>query len=58
MPASKSVLRDWQYRLPGVTDPVTGLAGIALEMVDGGVMENIHVHDIVMEGGMQTPRTA
>ena len=55
VPASKSVLRDWQYKLPGVTDPVTGLAGIALEMVDGGVMENIHVHDIVMEGGMQTP---
>ena len=55
VPASRSNLRKWQHRLPGVTDPITGLAGIALEMVDGGVMENIRVHDIVMEGGMQTP---
>ncbi len=55
LPASRSKLRHWQNRLPGVTDAISGLAGIALEMVDGGVMENIHVHDIQMEGGMQTP---
>ncbi|MBQ9431785.1 MAG: hypothetical protein IJU44_09570 [Kiritimatiellae bacterium] len=54
VPASASRIRDW-LGLPGVTDPITGLAGIALEMVDGGVMDTIHVHDITMEGGIQTP---
>ena len=49
-----SVLRKW-VGLPGVTDKCTGLAGIALEMVDGGVMENVHVHDITMLDGVQTP---
>ena len=49
-----SRLRKW-IGLPGVTDTCTGLAGIALEMVDGGVMENVHVHDITMLDGVQTP---
>ena len=49
-----SRLRKW-IGLPGVTDTCTGLAGIALEMVDGGVMENVHVHDIMMLHGVQTP---
>ena len=46
--------RKWRG-LPGVTDACTGLAGIALEMVDGGVMEKVHVHDILMLHGVQTP---
>lgn len=54
-PASRSKLRKWAGWVPGVTEPVTGLAGIALEMVDGGVMENVRVHDIEMTGGVQTP---
>ena len=49
-----SRLRKW-IGLPGVTDKCTGLAGIALEMVDGGVMEKVHVHDITMLHGVQTP---
>ena len=49
-----SRLRKW-IGLPGVTDTCTGLAGIALEMVDGGVMEKVHVHDIMMLHGVQTP---
>ena len=49
-----SRLRKWRG-LPGVTDACTGLAGIALEMVDGGVMEKVHVHDITMLHGVQTP---
>ena len=49
-----SRLRKW-IGLPGVTDTCTGLAGIALEMVDGGVMEKVHVHDITMLHGVQTP---
>ena len=53
--ASKtSRLRRWRG-LPGVTDECTGLAGIALEMVDGGTMENVRVHDITMLDGVQTP---
>ena len=54
VPASVSRIREWRG-LPGVTDPITGLAGIALEMVDGGVMDAVHVHDITMEAGVQTP---
>lgn len=46
----------WQPKIAGVTDPITGLAGICLEEVDGGVLEDVHVHDIDMGfGGVQTP---
>ena len=56
VPASQSKLRNWKSFVPGVTEDVTGLAGIALEMVDGGVMENIRVHDVEMAAGcVQTP---
>ena len=56
VPASQSKLRNWKSFVPGVTEDVTGLAGIALEMVDGGAMENIRVHDIEMAAGcVQTP---
>ena len=41
--------------VPGVTGPQTGIAGVALEVVDGGFMENVHVHDLVMKEGVQTP---
>ena len=49
----------WRRRrgpLPGVTDKTTGIAAVALEMVDGGVMENIRVSNITFDdGGVQTP---
>jgi polygalacturonase len=46
----------WTVRkIPGVTDPVSGLAGIALEAVDGGRVENIVVRGIEMKSGVQTP---
>lgn len=51
---SKSLLRDWPKRVPGVTDSITGIAGIALEVVDGGFMEDITISDIKMED-VQTP---
>lgn len=52
---SKSLLRFWENQsIPGVTNPITGLAGIALEIVDGGFMENITISDITMED-VQTP---
>jgi polygalacturonase len=40
--------------LPGVTDSITGLAGIALEVVDGGIIDQITISNIVMTG-VQTP---
>ena len=53
-----SGLCDWRYYadgIPGVKSAKTGLAGIALEMVDGGVMENVRVRNIVIGEGVQTP---
>ena len=36
-------------------ESVTGLAGIALEVVDGGAIENMLVERIEMRSGVQTP---
>lgn len=51
---SKSVFRDWKQKVPGVSNPITGIAGIALEVVDGGFMEGVVISDIIMED-VQTP---
>lgn len=51
---SKSLLRFWEKRVPGVTNPITGIAGMALEVVDGGFMEDVIISDITMED-VQTP---
>ena len=51
---SKSLLREWPKRVPGVTNEITGIAGIALEVVDGGFMENVTISDITMQD-VQTP---
>ena len=40
---------------PGVTNAVTGLAAIALEVVDGGRMENVRIRNIDIRSGYQTP---
>lgn len=37
-----------KYIVPGITDNYTNNSGIALELVDGGVMENIAVSNITM----------
>ncbi|HPR89446.1 MAG TPA: glycosyl hydrolase family 28 protein [bacterium] len=47
-------LTNWDKRIIGVTDPITGIAGIALEIVDGGVMERVTITNITMDG-VQTP---
>ncbi len=52
--ASESRFRFWERSVPGVKEPVTGLAGIALEIVDGGIMDGIQINNIVMDG-VQTP---
>lgn len=51
---SKSLLRFWEKRVPGVTDPITGIAGVALEVVDGGFMEDVTLSRLTMQD-VQTP---
>lgn len=55
-PRVNSRLRQWHLqKIPGgVPDAPQGLGGIVLEVVDGGIMENVTVRDIAMEG-VQTP---
>ncbi len=53
-PAAESNFRYWEKKTNGVTDPITGLNGIALEVVDGGIMDQITISNIVMTG-IQTP---
>lgn len=54
--------RYWEWRpgaggggIPGVRTAKCGLAGIALEVVDGGVMEDVSVRNIEIGAGVQTP---
>jgi hypothetical protein len=51
---SESLVRDWSKQSRGIADSLTGLAGIALEIVDGGTMDKINISNIVMSG-LQTP---
>ncbi len=47
---------NWEPPIPGLRASVSGLAGIAVEMVDGGVLENVRFSGIDMTaGGPQTP---
>jgi polygalacturonase len=48
--ASESHFRFYQEAYPweGITEPVSANAGIALEVVDGGIMEGITISNIVM----------
>ena len=44
---------NWQKRgMPGVTKRHCGIAGLALEVVDGGRMENVTIRNITVEGYM------
>ena len=43
----------WPH-IPGVTNYITGIAGMALEVVDGGSLENVTIRNISIEG-YQTP---
>jgi len=45
---------DWRNANQGITNYLTGLAGIAVECVDGETLENVTVSGITMTG-MQTP---
>jgi polygalacturonase len=51
--ASESKFRFWEETVWGVTE-VTGISGIALEVVDGGVMDQVVISNITMTD-VQTP---
>ena len=53
-PASESNFQFWNKHIPSVKDSISGIAGIALEMVSGGYMDQITISNITMEG-VQTP---
>jgi len=53
-PAAESNFRFWEKKTESVTDSITGLNGIALEIVDGGIMDQITISNITMIG-IQTP---
>ena len=44
-----------QPEWPGLSDPRHGTGGLVFLMVDGGVLENIRVHDITMRKGVCVP---
>ena len=44
----------WWKTIPGVTNRICGIAGLALEVVDGGRMDGVTIRGISMEG-YQTP---
>jgi len=52
--ASESKFRNWNKIIEGVTDSLTGISGIALEVVDGGVMDQVTISNITMND-IQTP---
>ena len=52
--ASEDNRRQWKKRMEGVALATTGISGIALEVVDGGVMDQICLTNIAMTG-IQTP---
>lgn len=47
-------IRQWNKSIEGIDSGNTVISGIALESVDGGIMDRIKISDIVMDG-VQTP---
>lgn len=55
-PAARATRHKWnESGVVGVKAKISGLAGLALEVVDGGTMENVTIRDITMDGGVGTP---
>lgn len=52
--ASVNNIRKWQSTIPGISAETTVLAGIALEVVDGGFMDQVAINNISMQD-VQTP---
>ena len=51
---SEAAQRRWASTIPGVTRDDTVISGIALEVVDGGVMDQVAITNVSMTG-VQTP---
>lgn len=47
-------LRLWNKSIEGIDSGHTVISGIALEMVDGGIIDQVKISDIIMDG-VQTP---
>lgn len=52
--ASEDNHRQWSTKYPGITAPITIISGIAIEVVGGGIAENIDINNISMTD-VQTP---
>lgn len=52
--ASEDNFRHWSTKIKGITAPTTVISGIAVEVVDGGICENISFSNIAMRD-VQTP---
>jgi polygalacturonase len=52
--SAESPIYHWQKTLPFIDKPITALAGIAIEMTDGGMIDSITISDIKMTD-VQTP---
>ncbi len=52
--ASEDNFRHWSTKVKGITAPTTVISGIAVEMVDGGICENVNISNIAMRD-VQTP---
>ena len=52
--ASEDNFRHWSTKIKGVTAPVTVISGIAVEVVDGGICENVNISNVSMRD-VQTP---
>jgi len=51
---SEDNIRKWHDKIEGIDAGHTVISGLALEMVDGGLMDQINISDIIMDG-VQTP---
>jgi hypothetical protein len=51
---TESRFTHWDKRILGVTEPITGITGIVLEIVDGGRMDRVTISNITMNG-VQSP---
>ncbi|MDO5329721.1 MAG: glycosyl hydrolase family 28 protein [Coriobacteriia bacterium] len=52
--ASEDNRRHWSIKYSGITAPTTIISGIAIEVADGGIAENININNISMTD-VQTP---
>lgn len=52
--ASEDNIRHWSTKIPGVNVPRSVISGIAIEVTDGGICENVSISNISMRD-VQTP---